>query len=347
MSSLSSLSFGVSSSVPRSDAVERFTANGPATAGKAAGYGSIADSVSLSPLGEALRDESLTAFNALSDKQRSQIVSLVDSGKMTGEEVHDALKQRVKEARSSALGAMRRMFDNDNAGLYLDETTGTDDLRKALGATLDRRASLMEKLVAATDPDDRKSLSDTLSARGLNPLLSGDRSGMSRYIMAPFFEDDLGDSRMNSTRKEGDAAYKLESLGVDLGGIDDALRSVGEQDATAILSERAGLPSSRTVARDASFSLAGAIRQPFSIPLGQRDSAPGETADQLRELFRRAGAGSDATGGPVGVPRSIDMPSRSLPDFTALQTVPALQTAPVGREADSATAYLKGLRTKY
>ncbi|SMH56530.1 hypothetical protein [Azospirillum agricola] len=329
MSSLSSLSFGVSSPVNRSDMVERFTAGGSVTAGKAAGtgYGAVADSVSLSPLGKALRDESLTAFNALSDKQRNQLVSLVDSGKMTGEEVHDALKQRVKEARSGALAAMRRMFDNDNAGLDL----GGGDLRNALGATLDRRSSLMDKLAAATDPGERKSLSDTLSARGLNPLLSSGRSGTDRSVMASFFEENPGDSRLNSTRKEGDAAYKLESLGVDLGGIDEALRPIGEEDARAILSERAGLPSSRAVAHDASFLAADALRQGFTI---------GAPRDGVLDGLGAPPPRFDTGGGPVGQPRRIDVPKAS-------PRVSDIAPAAASAKPDPIVDYLKGLQVRY
>lgn len=239
---------------------------------------SVEDSVSLSELGRSLRGDSLVAFEALSDKQRAQLVGLVDSGKITGEEVHDALKQRLKQARSSAVAATDRMFEIDHADLLRNEATSADDLRSALGSTLAKRSSLMDKLASAMSEGDRAATSDALAARTQGPLPFADRLNMNRLIMPGFFGTDFTDSRLNYTKKEGDAAYKLKSLGVSLDGIDGALRGIGEKDAAAILSERAGLPSSRTVEKDSEFSLEDAAIKPLIAGPSGGESLPDRRA---------------------------------------------------------------------
>lgn len=342
MTSVSNLS-STSSMIDRFSAVDRAATVAATTVGKTGGgYGSVADSVSLSPLGKSLHDESLVVFNALSDKQRGQLVSLVDSGKMTGEEVHDALKERLKEARFSAFNAARRIYHSDNDSLFRDENTSLKDLTDALSTTLDRRSTLIASLTAAASDDEKKSLSDTLAARAMSTRPPRDITTMKRIIMEPFFEDDPTDSRMASTRKEGDAAYKLQSLGFDLDGVDQALRPIGEQDAAAIVREKAGLPSSRTVARDTSFSVADGIRPTLSFP-----SANGGSIDENGFLARMRAQDQWLvdTSGPVGVVRRIDPPARAaLTD--ALAHAPA--SARVDREADAANlAYIKGLKPRY
>lgn len=299
------------------------------------------DSVSLSALGKSLRGESAIAFNALSDKQRSQIIDLVDSGKMSGEEVHDALKQRLKQARSSAVSATRRMFANDHADLLTSGQANSGDLRDALATTLDRRASLMDKLQSALSQDGTQAASDGLSARDLNPLLTRN-GGAGKITMAGFFDSKGADSRLSYTKKEGDAAYKLQSLGVDLDGIDNALRGIGEQDAAAILSERAGLSSSRTVAADSEFSERDAVFLPFiSVPDLQGGAGHGTDlagqANRLRAFYQSAQAQ------PVGSGISRIDVKAALPeigDGTA-------DSAGAIRMTASDRSYFKGLLTRY
>ncbi|MDQ2103063.1 hypothetical protein QSG27_10200 [Azospirillum sp. C340-1] len=298
------------------------------------GRAATEDSVSLSELGKSLRGESLAAFEALSDKQRSQLVSLVDSGKISGEEVHDALTQRLKQARSSAVAATARMFNNDHATLLRNDATSADDLRNALGSTLTQRSSLMDKLASAMSEGDLAATSDTLAARSLNPLLSADRSGMSRLVMPGFFGMDFTDSRLNYTRKEGDAAYKLKSLGVDFDGIDNALRGIGEKDAAAILAERAGLPSSRKVAKNSEFSLEDAVFKPLTAGSGQAAEPSFEgQADRLRAFFQNAIS-------PGGGVQRVDIP----PEFSTS----ALRAAAVGgAQANVDRDYVRGLLPRY
>lgn len=297
------------------------------------------DTVSLSELGKSLRGESAIAFNALSDKQRSQLIDLVDSGKMSGEEVHDALKQRLKQARSSAVSATQRMFANDHADLLSGGKAGSGELRDALATTLDRRSSLMDKLQSALGQDGVQAASDALSARDLNPLLAG--KGAGNTAMAGFFDGKGADSRLAFTKKEGDAAYKLKSLGVDLDDIDNALRGIGEKDAAAILSERAGLPSSRTVVADADFSEKDAVFLPFVSVSGQggaerKTDLAGE-ANRLKAFYQSARAE------PVGSGISRIDAKMALPDIADAEA----GGAGTVRMTGSDPSYLKGLLTRY
>ncbi|MBP2303288.1 hypothetical protein [Azospirillum picis] len=293
----------------------------------------------MSELGKSLRGDSLIAFDALSDKQRSQLVDLVDSGKMSGEEVHDALKQRLKQARSSAVSATQRMFANDHAELLAGGNAGPDELRDALGATLERRSSLMDKLKSALSQDGVQEASAALAARELNPLLAQGQGGL-----VGLFAGGGADSRLLYTRKEGDAAYKMKSLGVDLDGIDAALRGIGEKDAAAILSERAGLPSSRSVSADPDFSEKDAAFLPYLSVPDQNRSGPalGGEADRMRALYgagRRQAVGAgiyQIDGGQIdrgaGSPRAIDVLDVGVP---------------VSRPSGTDVSYLKGLLPRY
>lgn len=324
-----------------------------ASPGATAASGSVAsDRVALSGLGGALRGDGLTAFGALSDAQRQQLAELVDSGKISGETVNDALTQRLKQARVSAIGATQRMYNNDHADLFFDEATSVDDLRGALSQTLARRSSLMDKLTAAMREDEWASASNDLAARTMNPLLAKDRMGMSRHIMPGFFSMDFSDSRLNSTKKQGDATYSLKALGVDLDAIDKALRKTGEEDAAAILSERAGLPVSRRVAADQDYSVDDALVKPLTAPLG---ASPPDAHDypnpldygkKLREFLqasfselRKVGELGGHTVYQVDRPDHIPRP-RDLPTPSSAGA-PIAQGEPVGRQ------YMLGLATRY
>jgi len=256
------------------------TGAGTAMGGAAGG---ITDSVSLSPLASALRDESLTAFNALSAETRTQLSSLVDSGKLTGEDVHNALKQRLKESRRSAYSATFRMAHNENAALFSSNDTTADHFRKALSATSAKREELMGKLSlldqrgqGGSEPYDE--ISTSLMAQSTNPALLQAQSNGQRIILDPFQSFSLtqpADSRMAYTRKEGDAAYKLKNAGVDLSSIDRALRSIGERDAASLIAERTGQPSTHTVAHDREFLADDSFFPSVSFPAAQaRTEAP-------------------------------------------------------------------------
>ncbi|WP_454017271.1 hypothetical protein [Azospirillum sp. Marseille-Q6669] len=285
-----------------------------------AGTPAPTDQVSFSPLASALRDESLSAFNALSVETRSQLSSLVDSGALSGDDVHNALKQRTKEARLGAYAATFRMAHNDNADLLSSGSATSSDFQEALRAASEKRAGMMEKLSALLQSgqdgsDDYTALSDQLKALTPNArLLAGGSS-----FVDPFQPIEPGESRLMSTRSETDAVYKLKAAGVDLSAIDKALRPMGERDAASLVAERAGLPQTHTVSKDGEFSLDQALIQPITAP----PSAAG------------AASGADA--------RFIDA------DFLANlgSSIGPLKGNAFGEGADASRQYWRGLRASY
>ncbi|RJF81859.1 hypothetical protein D3877_17310 [Azospirillum cavernae] len=255
------------------------------TAPKAAATGVAAsspqDQVSLSPLAKSLHDESLTVFNALSDDQRGQLSALVDSGQLSGEDVHNALKQRLKEARRNAFASMGRMFSNDTAEIRLKGAT-SGQIDGALRTMLERRSGMVNSLTEMERNGERgsqayKDLSTQLQARDMNPVLNrlAPGSGITRH-----FTMDFEDSRLMSTHKEGDAVYKLKATSFNLGDLDRAIRPIGERDATALVNEQSFGAESR-VSKDRAFSLDDAIIKP--IFSGQPDQT---TSSFIRDAFR-------------------------------------------------------------
>lgn len=245
-----------------------------------------ADRVTLSPLARSLHDESLVAFNALSDEQRGQLASLVDSGQLSGEDVHNALKQRLKEARRSAFYAIERMAANDSADLRANGNPTRDTLLDTLGATLKRRSGMVATLSGLErdgqdDTQAYRDLSEQLKARTMNPLL--DRIPPDR-IGLEFFMVDPAESRTMSTRTEGDAVYKLKATSFDLDALDRALRPIGEKDAASLVREKFGLPNGAPVAKDPAFSSDDAI---FAFPWAN-GTVPSSAASDLLEPASRA-----------------------------------------------------------
>ncbi|CAO3447638.1 hypothetical protein [Azospirillum argentinense] len=337
---------GVTSAASSFPVLPRST-EAPASPGAtAASGGAASDRVALSGLGGALRGDGLAAFGALSDAQRQQLADLVDSGKISGETVNDALTQRLKQARVSAMGATQRMYNNDHAALFLDETTSSDDLRGALSQTLARRSSLMDKLTAAMSEDERASASNDLAARTVNPLLAKDRTGMSRHIMPGFFSIDFSDSRLNSTKKQGDATYSLKALGVDLDAIDQALRKTGEEDAAAILSERAGLPTSRKVAADQDYSSDDALVKPLTVPSGGSSSDALLTyGEKLRSFLQASSAETRKAGTLAGhTVYQIDRPNHLTPPSLP---APSPTSAADAQAQEAHMKYITGLAVRY
>lgn len=239
------------------------------------------DRVTLSPLARSLHDESLVAFNALSDEQRGQLASLVESGQLSGEDVHNALKQRLKEARRSAFTAIERMAANDSAELRAYGNPTNDKLLDALSATLKRRSGMVATLSGLErdgqdDTQAYRDLSEQLKARTMNPLL--DRIPPDR-ISLELFTVNPAESRTMSTKTEGDAVYKLKATSFDLDALDRALRPIGEKDAASLVGEKFGLPNTAPVAKDRTFSSEDAI---FAFPWANAKAQSGAAPDVLR-----------------------------------------------------------------
>lgn len=271
------------------------SATGPAAAAKS-------DSVSLSPLAKSLHDESLTVFNALSTEQRSALSALVDSGKMTGDEVHNALKERLKEARTKAYGAGFRMFANDSAGLYFgDQPPSIDDMRDALRGTLERRSALFDRMTSLekdgkAGTDEHSALAKELAASDMNPLLTR-KPPDNRAMLSPFHGIDTRESRLMKTKTEVNAFEKLRDSGFDIAGLDARLRGLGEKDAQAIVAEQAKLSGYGRVAEDREFSIDDAsvrLLDSHFAGAGAQDTEAMSRINEGRAFRSAADQGADA-----------------------------------------------------
>ncbi|WP_454018956.1 hypothetical protein [Azospirillum sp. Marseille-Q6669] len=105
------------------------------------------DTLSLSPLAASLKGPSLDLFNKLKQNERTLLNGLVDSGKVTGGDVNNALMGSLKMARSTAFMNGGRMFESQNRGLFARANTVTaDEMLKATDDTLARRKELVARL---------------------------------------------------------------------------------------------------------------------------------------------------------------------------------------------------------
>jgi hypothetical protein len=322
------------------------TATTPKAAATGVAASSPQDQVSLSPLAKSLHDESLTVFNALSDDQRGQLSALVDSGQLSGEDVHNALKQRLKEARSSAFASMGRMFSNDTAELRLKGAT-SGQLDGAVRDMLERRSGMVNSLTEMERNGERGSqayqdLSTQLQARDMNPVLNrlAPGSGITRH-----FTMDFEDSRLMSTHKEGDAVYKLKATSFNLGDLDHAIRPIGERDATALVNEQSFGAESR-VSKDRAFSLDDAIIKP--IFSGRPDQT---TSSFIRDAFRPPETPEIDEWIPTNTPGIYEIkfkpnPDQDKPSVRELLSK-SMPTRPTPAQSEEHLNYLRGLFPKY
>ena len=218
-----------------------------AAAGPAAG---VSDSVSLGPLASTLRGESLSLFKELSVEDRTALNDIVSSGRMSAEDMHLALKDRVKTARNAAFFGQSRMFFNDpeNADFIRSPDAITSDrLRGAMerqfaerDGVLKSMAALEEMGLAGTPEHERlgQILRGALTLDGdqPDPPSAPPFNGRLR-IVAPFSRS-LIDPRFTRTGGEKVAGETLESLGFASSSFDRAVRTVAEKDVTAYLRDQ-------------------------------------------------------------------------------------------------------------
>ncbi len=319
------------------------TATMPKAAATGVAASSPQDHVTLSPLAKSLHDESLTVFNALSDDQRGQLSALVDSGQLSGEDVHNALKQRLKEARRNAFASMGRMFSNDSAELRLNGAT-SGQIDGALRTMLERRSGMVNSLTEMERNGERGSqayqdLSTQLQARDMNPVLNrlAPGSGITRH-----FTMDFEDSRLMSTHKEGDAVYKLKATSFNLGDLDRAIRPIGERDATALVNEQSFGAESR-VSKDREFSLDDAIIKPIFSGRPDQTTAPlGLDVFRPPEIEERI---------PTNTPGIYEIklkpnPDQDKPSVRELLSK-SMQTPSTPAQLEENRRYLTGLFAKY
>jgi len=227
------------------------TSTAPATA-------PATDSVTLSPLAGTLRGTSLDLFNTLETDDRKALDSLVTNGIMSAEDVHAALKDRVKQARNAAFWQSSAQFFQENPRFAKQpDDIRADELQRGVGAHLDRRKQLLGQLEALekagkVGSDDYAATIRTLIGQaepGAEEPAAAIDGGTRRRgdrmdhhpglrIVSPFGRS-LVDPRFTQTTAEKAAGEKLTASGFASASFDRAVRSMAEADVAAHVRQQA------------------------------------------------------------------------------------------------------------
>ncbi|MBY3752305.1 hypothetical protein GBZ26_01140 [Azospirillum formosense] len=239
----------------KATSVSQGAGSGSSGAATAAAVTGAKDTLSLSPLAASLKGPSLDLFNKLKQNERTLLSGLVDSGKITGDDVNNALMGSLKMARSTAFMNGGRMFESQNRGLFARAATVTaDEMLKATGDTLARRKELVAQLgeLDKNGQGGSADYSEILRAlSGVEPGAGTDQPsaephGNSRAtahlrqtrIISPYIMK-LGDPFFIRSGEEEAARNKLKEAGVSLSSLTDAARGMGEDDVAGIVQEQA------------------------------------------------------------------------------------------------------------
>ncbi len=205
------------------------------------------DTLSLSTLAASLKGPSLDLFNKLKQNERTLLGDLVDSGKVTGDDVNNALMSSLKQARRTSFATGSMMFETRNSGLFARADSVTaDEMLKATDDTLARRKELVSRLGELEK--NGQGGSDDYSA--ILRALSGSESGSGRRdmpvngpprstrIVSPYTMN-LADPRFLQSGEEEAASNKLKEAGVSLSSLTDAARGMAEEDVAGMVKEQA------------------------------------------------------------------------------------------------------------
>jgi polyhydroxyalkanoate synthesis regulator phasin len=215
------------------------------------------DSVTLSPLAGTLRGAALDLFNTLDGNDRQALSDLVDKGRMSAEDVQNALKDRLKQARNAAWWDSNRMFERENAAVTrIDRVATADEITQAVTSHLDRRKQLIGRLEelskdGKTGGEEYADIVRTLAgqkkpgeAEPAYPTFDESTRRARREgrggipINTPFIRS-LVDPRFNRTGAEKFAGETLSAQGFASASFDRVVRARAEEDVAAMVTENA------------------------------------------------------------------------------------------------------------
>ncbi|HEY0837396.1 MAG TPA: hypothetical protein VGE72_26010 [Azospirillum sp.] len=229
--------------------------------GAATTAAAAADSVALSPLAGILRGAALDLFTKLEANDRQSLSDLVDSGRMSAEDVQNALKDKLKQARNTAWWESNRMFDRENAAVTdIGHVASAREITDAATNHLERRKQLISRLQELdrsgktggeeyadvvrtlagqkkpgeeekTDPTFDESMERLRRDHRGEP---GHRGGIP--INTPFIRS-LVDPRFNRTGAEKQAGETLTAAGFTSASFDRVVRVQAEEDVSAMVAE--------------------------------------------------------------------------------------------------------------
>ncbi|TWA60441.1 hypothetical protein FBZ84_11419 [Azospirillum baldaniorum] len=248
MDALSPLAGTPAAAATKTTSAAQGAASNPPGAATTATTTSAKDTLSLSTLAASLKGPSLDLFNKLKQNERALLGDLVDSGKVTGDDVNNALMGSLKQARRSSFATGSMMFETQNSNLFARADSVTaDEMLKATDNTLARRKELVSRLgelekSGQGGSDDYSAVLRALSGMepGADPRGSGRVNGPPRStrIVSPYTMN-LGDQRFQQSGAEEAASNKLKEAGVSLSALSDAARGIAEDDVAGIVKEEA------------------------------------------------------------------------------------------------------------
>ncbi|MGR0183342.1 hypothetical protein [Azospirillum aestuarii] len=255
MDSLSPLAGASAVGAARTTSATQGASGTPSGAATAAAVTGAKDTLSLSPLAASLKGPSLDLFNKLKQNERTLLSGLVDSGKVTGDDVNNALMGSLKMARSTAFMNGGRMFESQNRGLFARAATVTaDEMLKATDDTLARRKALVARLgeLDKNGQGGSADYSEILRAlSGVEPGAdtgqpSAEPHGNSRAtahlrqtrLFSPYYMK-LGDPFFIRSGEEEAASNKLKEAEVSLSSLTDAARGMAEDNVADMVQEQA------------------------------------------------------------------------------------------------------------
>lgn len=129
------------------------TASSAAPAGVFKSVGAKGDSVSVSPLGDALSGIASDVFNALDPKARKSLESIVSSGRMSAEEVVKGLQSMATKAVFNRYVQERPQDEDDKRRLAASEahSQAIRSMGDTMGAARAKNAQSMDALMAAQE----------------------------------------------------------------------------------------------------------------------------------------------------------------------------------------------------
>lgn len=219
------------------------------------------DSVTLSPLAGTLRGAALDLFKKLEGADRKALSDLVGSGKLSAEDVQNALKDKLKQARNTAWWQSNMMFERENAAVTdIGHTASAQEITDAATSHLDRRkqligrledlskdgkaggeeyADIVRTLAGQAKPGEEAPAYPTID-ESLERLRRESRGHPERGggipINTPFIRN-LLDPRFNRTGAEKAAGDALTAAGFNSASFDRAVRAQAEDDVAAIVTE--------------------------------------------------------------------------------------------------------------
>lgn len=182
------------------------------------------DNVTLSPLASVLKGDTLSLFNKLSSDDRTTLGQFVSSGKMSAEEMNDALSGKLKETRSQTF--WKGVVDAGGG-----QETDSQKRIRTLSENIEKRMSDMDKFSnSASRLDHAVAITNELrgAMRERSSLMSAqDEHGVNATTR---LSADFAMNKLSRSDTERSASAKLTALGFNSDTFNSVLKDTAADD---------------------------------------------------------------------------------------------------------------------